>query len=137
MSRTRASAKKAGSSFERLVADYLAAELDDDRIDRRVKTGALDKGDIAGLRTLRGGRVVVECKNHGGQYNVTPWLREAETERLNDNATFGVVVAKRRGTAIPGEQVVFMTLETFTRLLDGGLDAERVVQIAPEVAVAS
>lgn len=135
MSRTRASAKKAGASFERSVADYLATELNDDRIDRRVKTGAQDKGDIAGLRTIRGGRVVVECKNYGGQFNVTPWLKEAEIERANDSAAFGVVVAKRRGTTAPGEQVVFMTLETFTRLVDGGLDAERVVQLAPEVAV--
>lgn len=137
MSRTRASAKKAGASFERSVADYLATELDDDRIDRRVKTGAQDKGDIAGLRTIRGGRVVVECKNYGGQFNVTPWLKEAEIERANDSAAFGVVVAKRRGTTDPGEQVVFMTLETFARLVDGGLDAERVIQVAPEVAVTS
>lgn len=137
MSRTRSSAKKAGASFERSVADYLATELDDDRIDRRVKTGAQDKGDIAGLRTIRGGRVVVECKNYGGQFNVTPWLKEAEIERANDSAAFGVVVAKRRGTTDPGEQVVFMTLETFARLVDGGLDAERVIQVAPEVAVTS
>ena len=38
MSRTRQSAKKAGSSFERLVADYLRDHVDD-RIDRRPKTG--------------------------------------------------------------------------------------------------
>jgi hypothetical protein len=137
MSRTRASAKQAGATFERTVANYLAEQLDDDRIDRRVKTGAQDKGDIAGLRTIRGGRVVVECKNYGGQFNVSTWLKEAEIERANDNAAFGVVVAKRRGTAKPEEQVVFMDLATFARLVDGGLDDERVVQLAPEVAVAS
>ena len=61
MSRTRASAKAAGTRFERLVADYLAQHVDD-RIDRRVKTGAKDRGDIAGVRHM-GGRVVLECKD--------------------------------------------------------------------------
>lgn len=135
MVRNRNSAKIAGAKFERQVADYLAFELDDDRIDRRVKMGKNDRGDISGLRTIRGGKVVAECKDYGGQFNVTPWLKEAETERANDNAAFGVVIAKRRGTAQPGEQVVFMTLETFARLLDGGLDESRVVELAPEVAV--
>lgn len=134
MTRTRATAKQAGATFERQVADFLAAQLEDDRIDRRVKTGANDKGDIAGLRTIRGAKVVVECKNYGGQFNVTTWLKEAEKERINDNATFGVVVAKRRGTAQPGEQVVFMDLDTFAKLLDGGADTSRLVQVAPEVS---
>lgn len=39
MTRSRASAKTAGSRFERAVADYLAEHVDD-RIDRRAKTGA-------------------------------------------------------------------------------------------------
>ena len=46
MTRSRATAKQAGSLFERSIADYLAVALNDDRIDRRVKTGAKDKGDI-------------------------------------------------------------------------------------------
>ena len=57
MPRNRASAKKAGTSFERLVADYLKQRLNDDRIDRRVKTGNKDRGDIGGGRTIRGARV--------------------------------------------------------------------------------
>ena len=36
MARSRASAQKAGSRCERMVADYLAAQIGDDRIDRRV-----------------------------------------------------------------------------------------------------
>lgn len=132
MTRTRATAKQAGSTFERQIADYLAAQYDD-RIDRRVKTGNKDKGDIANIRTLRGGRVVAECKNYGGQFQVTQWLREAETERVNDGAVAGVVIAKKRGTAKPGEQVVFMTMETFVTLLKGGPDEQRVLELAPEV----
>jgi hypothetical protein len=133
MSRTRASAKQAGATFERQVANYLATTLDDDRIDRRVKMWANDRGDIAALRTIRGGRVVVECKNYGGQFKVGPWLDEAEVERGNDDAEIGCVVAKRRGTTKPGEQVVFLTLDAFTQLLQGGPQRALPTIPAPEV----
>ncbi|WP_371031243.1 hypothetical protein [Pseudoclavibacter sp. JSM 162008] len=119
MTRSRASAKAAGSRLEREVADYLAEHVDD-RIDRRVKTGAVDKGDIASLRTRVGNqRVVVECKNYAGQLKVTPWLGEAETERVNDGAVAGIVVAKRAKTQKPGEQIVFMTVADLAALLTG------------------
>ena len=121
MGRTRRSAKQAGASFERLMADYFALALDDDRIDRRVKTGAKDRGDIAGLR-MRGKRVVVECKDYGGQHKLPEWLKEAEAERGNDDAAYGVVVWKRRGTADPAEQYVTMTAETFMAMVAGGRD---------------
>ena len=121
MGRTRRSAKQAGASFERLMADYFAWALDDDRIDRRVKTGAKDRGDIAGVR-LRGERVVIECKDYGGQHKLPEWLKEAEAERGNDDAAYGVVVWKRRGTADPAEQFVTMTAETFMAMVAGGRD---------------
>jgi hypothetical protein len=133
MTRTRASAKSAGASFERLVADYLAHELDDDRIDRRVPTGAKDKGDITAVRTITGGRVVIEAKNYAGQIHVGPWLDEAEAERGNDDAQIGVVVAKRRGVGSAAGQVVFMTLEAFALLLQGGPTRRGEPMQAPEV----
>lgn len=117
MARSRASAKKAGSSFERATADYLAAHVDD-RIDRRVKTGAKDRGDIGGLRHM-GQRIVVECKNYGGRLMASTWLNEAEIERGNDSAGVGIVVAKRRGTTDPGEQIVMMTLDNLVSLMTG------------------
>lgn len=117
MSRTRASAKAAGARFERLVADYLAAHVDE-RIDRRVKTGANDRGDIAGLRHMAA-KVVVECKDYGGRINAGPWLNEAEIERGNDDAMAAVVVAKRRGKSDPADQFVMMTLADFVSLLIG------------------
>ena len=120
MSRSRASAKAAGSRFEQVVADYLARVVDD-RIERRVKHGANDRGDISGVRMVTGERVVLECKDYGGVYHVGEWLREAEVERGNDDARVGVVVAKRRGKADPAEAVVFMTLEAFARLV-GSVD---------------
>lgn len=119
--RNRASAKKAGSSFERAQADWLAARLGDDRIDRRVKGGVKDRGDIGGVRTIRGGRVVIECKNTA-TLALPAWLREAEIERGNDDALIGVVMHKKRGTADPAEQYVTMTAETFARLIEGGID---------------
>lgn len=118
MSRSRASAKQAGARMERIIADALAEHVDD-RIDRRVKTGAVDKGDIGGLRTDRGKRVVVEVKDYGGKYQVGPWLDEAETERINDNAEVGLVIAKRRGVSDPLQQVVFMQVSDLIALLIG------------------
>lgn len=120
MTRTRASAKAAGSSFERAVADYLAKHVDD-RIDRRVKNGAKDRGDIGGLRHM-GGRVVIECKDYGGRLMPGPWISEAEVERGNDDALAGIVIAKRRGTTDPGQQFVLMTVNDLTALLTGNRD---------------
>lgn len=118
MTRNRKSAKGAGSRFEGLVAGYLAEQLEDDRIERRSKNGAKDRGDIASVRHM-GQRLVIESKDHGGKYEVGPWLAEAEVERGNDDAGVGMVVAKRRGTQQPGDQVVFMTLADLASLLTG------------------
>ena len=120
--RNRKSAKNAGASFERSIADWLRDRLRDDRIDRRVKRGANDRGDIAGVKCIRGGRVVLELKDYAGEYKVAMWLAEAETEAGNDDAPIGVVVAKRRGTTDPARQYVFMDLETLARLIEGGPD---------------
>lgn len=118
MSRSRATAKQAGARFERVIADCLAEHVDD-RIDRRVKAGAADKGDIGGVRTHAGHRVVIEAKDYGGKYLVGPWLEEAETERINDNAEIGLVIAKRRGVSDPLQQVVFMQVSDLIALLIG------------------
>ena len=119
MTRTRASAKKAGSSFERQVADYLALTVDD-RIDRRVKNGTKDRGDIGGVR-IHGLRVVLECKNTA-KTNLAGWAAETETERGNDDALAGVIIHKRHGKAKPEDQWVTMTLADFTALLTGNRD---------------
>lgn len=120
MARSRASAKAAGSKFERDIADHLA-KLVDDRIDRRVKTGAKDRGDIGGVRHM-GQRVVIEAKNYGGRLMPGPWVNEAEIERGNDDAGVGLVVAKRKGTTRPGEQFVIMTLDNLISLMNGNRD---------------
>lgn len=122
MTRTRASAKAAGTRFETTVATFLAARLDDDRIERRAKSGAKDRGDISGVRTPFGGRVVIECKDTN-RNNLPGWIREAEIERGNDDAEIGVVAHKKHGTGDPGEQYVSMTLEAFAILLIGGRES--------------
>lgn len=111
-----------GATFEQDTSDYLAAALGDDRIERRVKHGTNDRGDIAGLR-IHGQRVVVECKNHK-RMELAEWVDEAETERGNDDAEYGIVIHKRRGCgkAKFGGNYVTMTLETFAAIAAGGRD---------------
>lgn len=118
MGRTRASAKAAGTRFETMIAGYLRTQLGDDRIERRPRYGAKDRGDIGGVRHM-GQRVVIECKEYGGRFLVGPWLAEAEVERGNDDAGVGLVVAKRRATTDPAEQIVFMTVADLVSLLVG------------------
>lgn len=114
MTRTRASARAAGARFERSIADWLAEHLDD-RIDRRVKTGAKDRGDIGGIRH-RGERVVLELKNTT-RTNLAGWIHEAHLQAMNDDACVGIVVSKRHGVADPAQQWVHMTLADLAWLL--------------------
>ena len=119
MARNRNSAKAAGTRFERQIADHLATHVDD-RIDRRVKTGSKDRGDISGLRHM-GQRIVIECKNTT-RLNLGVWATETEIERGNDDALAGVIVHKRHGKGSPGEQWVTMTLADLVALLTGSRD---------------
>ena len=117
MTRTRASAKAAGTAFETLITRYLAKALDDDRIERRTRNGRNDRGDIAGVR-VHGQRLVLECKNHA-RLDLAGWMAEAQIEAGNDDALAGVVVHKRHGTARPERQWVTMTVAELVALLTG------------------
>lgn len=114
---SRAYNKAKGATFERDVASFLAQELEDDRIDRRVKGGSKDKGDIGGVR-YRGKRVVLEAKNCRTM-SLPAWLKEAEIEAGNDSADYWAVVHKRTGVgpANMGETYVTMTLAQYTKML--------------------
>ena len=116
MSRTRASAKAAGTRMETIVADYLAKHIDD-RIERRTKNGSKDRGDIGGLRHM-GQRVVIEVKDTS-RINLAGWASEAETERGNDDAGVAIVAHKRHGKGRPEDQWITMTLGDFVALLNG------------------
>ena len=115
--RSRTSAKKAGASFERALADYLAQHIDD-RIDRRVKTGAKDRGDIAALRAPHGGRIVIEAKNTR-TVNLGQHHNEAETERLNDDAVAALLAHKRHGIADIGRQWITCTVDDLIAIITG------------------
>lgn len=117
MTRNRNTAKRAGAAFERAIADYLKETLGDDSIDRQVKTGSRDLGDIRGVTDAHGNPIAVECKDYGGRLHPSTWIREAHTEAANKNANTGIIIAKRRGTTRPGDQWVITTLEDLTRLI--------------------
>ncbi len=106
--------RQKGSTFERMIADYLAEHVDD-RIDRRVKTGAKDRGDIGGVR-WHGRRLVIECKNTS-KTSLGTWATEADTERGNDDALAGLIVHKRHGKGQAADQWVTMTLAELVALL--------------------
>lgn len=110
MSRSKAK----GTSFERLVADGLAAALNDDRIDRAPLRGTGDRGDIAGLRSPFG-KVAVECKAVA-RMDLSGWVAEAETERGNADAIAGVVIHKRKGKGRFADQYVTMRVADFLAL---------------------
>jgi hypothetical protein len=120
MARNRQSAKAAGTAFENLVAWYLSDALDDDRIERRARNGSKDRGDIGGVRTVMGERVIVECKDVRA-LSLSSWVNEAEIERGNDDAAVGVVAHKRSGKGAKnmGGTYVTMTLADFAVLLGG------------------
>ena len=103
-----------GSSFERQIADYLRDNWDD-RIDRRVRTGAKDCGDIANFR-VAGNRVVLELKNES-KINLAGWVTEAQAEAVNDNALVGIAISKRRGKGQPEDQYCILTLGDLLTLL--------------------
>lgn len=92
--------------------------LGDDNIDRSVQRGANDIGDVANVRHPLGGRIAVECKDYGGRLVPAEWTREAQKEAANYGAIAGVVVAKRRGTQVFGEQWVLMTVDDLLKLLN-------------------
>lgn len=117
MSRSRKSAKDAGTAFETSIAAYLAEHVDE-RIERRTKNGNKDRGDIAGLRHMQQ-RIVVECKQYGGRLEPVAWTQQAEIEAGNDDALAGIVAAKRRGTTDPSRQWVLMTMADLVALITG------------------
>lgn len=110
VTRSRASAKQAGTRWESAIVDYLASR-GWRHAERRAKTGAHDKGDITGVPG-----VVIEAKDVA-KITLSEFLREAQVEAENAGALVGAAWIKRRGKASPGEAYVVMDGETFTHLL--------------------
>lgn len=117
--RSRRSAKAAGARFERLVSDYLRDQLHTPEIDRLVKTGTKDRGDIGNVRDHLGRLIAVEAKNTH-RMDLPAWTREAAQEAEHYGAHVGVVIHKRHGVGDPGHQWVTMELDDLIRLLKNG-----------------
>lgn len=117
MTRTSRSAKTAGARFERQIADHLDAHLPG-RIDKQPRTGAKDKGDIAGVTTPTSGRpIAIECKNVT-RTQLAAWIHEAHTEADNLGAAAGIIIHKRHGRSAPDCQWVTMTVADLIAILN-------------------
>ena len=66
-------------------------------IDRQVKTGSRDTGDIRGV-SMAGRGIAIECKDYQGRHELPKWLREAEVERLRSS---GVTATPATRTSPP------------------------------------
>lgn len=120
MTRSRASARAAGTRQESLIAAYLAEHVND-RVERRARSGAADRGDVSGLRlhpALGGGRLVVEVKSIA-RVDLAGWAAEAERERRNDGAVAAVTAHKRVGRGAAADQWVTLTMRDLVALLTG------------------
>lgn len=115
MTRTRQSARTAGARFERQIADHLDAHLPG-RIDRQPRTGAKDKGDVAGATTPGGRPIAIECKNVT-RTQLANWIHEAHTEADNLGAAAGIIIHKRHGRSSPDCQWVTMTVADLIAIL--------------------
>lgn len=115
MTRSRQTARAAGARFERQIADHLNARLPG-RIDRQPRTGAKDKGDIAGVTTPDGRPIAIECKNVT-HTQLAGWIHEAHTEADNLGAAAGIIIHKRHGRSAPDAQWVTMTVADLAAIL--------------------
>ncbi len=102
--------KQKGTAAETAVVKWLQCNGYPD-VERRALGGVLDKGDIAGLRSM-----VLEVKDHA-RMDLAGWIGEAEQERVNAGASHCAVVHKRRGKGNPNDWYVTLSGEQLLRFL--------------------
>jgi len=86
--------------------------------------GAGRKDDVGDIRGVP--KTVIEVKDDKS-FNFSGWLLEAETERVNAKADWGIVFVKRPGKSIK-EGYFLMTIENGIKLLSEALKNDRVLR---------
>lgn len=110
MTRSRRTAKQAGTAWESAIRDYLR-DRGWPHAERRARTGTKDQGDITGLIG-----VCVEAKNTN-RIEPASFLDQALEEGSNAGADISVAWIKRRGKTSPEHGYVLMDGATLVRLL--------------------
>lgn len=101
--------KAKGTRFETDIVNHLNNN-GFPHAERRALNGAVDRGDITGIPGI-----VIEAKATR-ELQTAEFLRQAETERANADADYGIVVWKRRQQPT-GQAACIITLDALTRLL--------------------
>lgn len=110
MTRSRRTARQAGTAWESAIVDALRHN-GWPHAERRAKTGAHDKGDITGVIG-----VCIEAKNTA-RFEPATFLDQALEEGVHAGAEISAAWIKRRGKASPENGYVLIDGATFTRLL--------------------
>lgn len=110
MTRSRASAKKAGTQWESDIVQTLI-DYGFPHAERRRLSGSKDRGDIAGVPGI-----CIEAKNTKS-YDLAGAVTEANTEAVNAVVPIGVAWIKRHGKSSPLDGYVVMDGATFLRLI--------------------
>ncbi len=115
--------KRKGTAFESELLGYLQARgmrdlrgPDPAQLHRRVLTGNLDRGDIGGWTGW-----TMEAKNTNSA-NWAIWSDEAEKERKNDGADYGLLIVRRRMKVIEKAYAV-LPLEQMVTLMQQDYDS--------------
>lgn len=112
--------KQKGTAFERMVANYMSAFLDDDRIDLIRTHGSMDRGDVGPVYCHGRYRGLVECKDYAewGPSLLEGWKAETDRERGNADADFALLVVHKRkcGKSKCGLQHCYMTVRDLARI---------------------
>ena len=106
--------KQKGTAAESAIVTYLRG-AGFAACERRALNGSTDRGDVAGIHST-----VIEAKNCKVM-DLSGWLAELAAEMRNDNARYGAVWHKKRGTTDPSQWYVTMTGAVFADLLKEAL----------------
>lgn len=106
-----------GTAAETAVVNWLQ-ENGHRYAERRSLRGVKDRGDVTGIPGI-----CIEVKVAGRRgLLLGPWLKETERERINDNAAYGILVAKPTGLGPrrTGKWLAAMYHKHWTQLVEDG-----------------